>query len=307
MEKIALVGFSANAEIIPTYDRMTSREKGTLKSIVSDLCGTSANVARAIKQLGQSSKVLALTGINDDLESHILRFALEKFPVPFSEFRILNHSHISILPIDGIPHPKIFGKKGNIENGKINETIMKINEENGLWRIATGVRPEETDLVKELFNKHAGYRSLNPRLELITEREKFLNILKNTDLLIMNHSEFDFCEETSIELLHKYGPKLVIVTRNEEGGMFSKKGIKPEKFKPCNEYISSSEIYETGAGDWFHAAFIVRCIELNKSIDTLTIEEVRDCISFAAQVSGKKVTMPGAANGPSKKDLLTFN
>jgi len=308
MKEIALVGFSANAEVIQVYDRMTTKQKGVLESFESDLCGTSANVARAIISLGQSSKVLALTGVGDDLESHILRFALKKFPVPYSEFMVLNHSHISVLPLDGIPNTKIFGRKGSFMEGeimeeKIGETIALIDKEIGLWRIATGVRPEETPLVTELFNKHEGHRSLNPRRELVEDRPKFIETARNADLLIMNQEEFDYCDEVSIDELHKLGPRLVIITRSKDGGAFSVKGSEPEKFKPCTDYLKNSEVVETGAGDWFHAAFIVRCIELGKSISTLSLEEVRECIAFAARVSGKKVTMPGAANGPNKEDL----
>jgi len=304
MNEIALVGFSVNAEIVLKYERMTELEKGKLESIVPDLCGTSANVARAITLLGQSSKVLALTGINNDFEGLALRFALEKFPAPFTEFRILNNSHISILPIDGISPSKVFGKKGNIENGNVNEIVRKINQETGLWRIATGVRSEEVPLVKELFNKHIGYRSLNPRPDLILNRGKFLEVLQNTDLLIMDYDEFGLCEEASVQSLLEHGPKLVIVTKDKDGGLFASSRNELEKYKPCKDYLSfSTEVYQTGGGDWFHAAFIVKCMELGKSIHDLTVEEIRDCISFAARVSGKKITMPGAANGPSKTDI----
>jgi len=304
MKEIALVGFSVNAEIVLDYDRMTQQEKGKLNSIEPYLCGTSANVARAINLLGQTSKVLALTGVNDDFESHVLRFALRQYTIPHSEFKILDKSHISVLPIDNIPKPQIFGKKGKIEEGKINETIAKINEETGLWRIATGVRPEEIELVKTLFNKHAGHRTLNPRPELIMDRSKFFEILKSTDLLIMNHSEFDSCKMTLLSEFHKLGPNLVIITQNENGGMFSKSGLKIERFDPCNDYINpNTEVYGPGAGDWFYASFIVKCIELGKSIQTLSIKDIRECISFAARVSGKKVTMKGAANGPTKEEL----
>src|ERR1035437_3992001 len=151
-ENTALVGFSVNAEIVQNYDRMTQQEKGKLESIIPYLCGTSANVARAIKTLGQSSKILALTGVNHDFESNTLRFVLQKETIPHSEFPILNHSHISILPIDGIPNPQIFGKKGLIIKSKIEETILKIEEQTEQWRVGTGARTEELPLIKALFN-----------------------------------------------------------------------------------------------------------------------------------------------------------
>jgi sugar/nucleoside kinase (ribokinase family) len=303
-KNIAVIGFSVNPELVFNYDRMTQQEKGKLESIIPYLCGTSANVARAITRLGQSSKVLALTGIDNDFESHTLRFVLQKETIPYCEFSILNHSHISVFPIDGIPNPQIFGKKGQIEKTKLKETISKIEEETGQWRVATGVRSEELPLVKALFGNHIGYRLLNPRPELIADRNKFLDILKSTDLLIMNHTEYDACKVTSPSELHQYGPELVIVTENKNGGMFSKRGFNPEMFNPCTKYTGKGvKVYGPGSGDWFFGAYITRCIELEKSIYALAMQEIRDCITFAAQVSGKKVTMPGAANGPTKDDL----
>jgi sugar/nucleoside kinase (ribokinase family) len=121
----------------------------------------------------------------------------------------------------------------------------------------------------------------------------------------MNDAEYDACKTTGVSDLHQYGPTLVIVTSDKHGGMFSKSDSKPERFEACTDYLSSlsTKVHTVGAGDWFHAAFIVRCIELGKSICSLTIEEIHDCIKFAARVSGKKVTMQGAANGPSQSDL----
>ncbi len=302
LEKEALIGFSVNPELVPIYNRMTGAEKGSLESLSVDLCGTSANVARAINVLGGKSKVLAFTGVKNDFESHTLRWALEKYEIPHREFQILDHSHISLFPIDGLPKNKVFGLKGNIEESKINETINQIGEEEGMYRIATGVREEELPFVKALFNKHIGYRSLNPRIALIEKRNSFIEILKQTDLLIMNDAEYDACRVTGISELHQYGPKVIIVTREKDGGMFSKEGETPEMFEACKKYLGK-EVYTIGAGDWFHAAFIIKTMEFGKDFSSLTIEEIRECILFATQVSGKKVTMQGAANGPSKNDL----
>lgn len=305
MKQTALVGFSANAELRTKYDRMNPHKKGRLDLFEADLCGTSANVARAINKLGQSSKLLALTGVNGDLETHMLGWVLQNFSLPYSEFPILNQSHIAILPIDGFNDPITFGKKGTIETSKIEETLVKIKMERGQWRIATGVRPAEIILVEELFGRHTGFRSLNPRQELVEDRISFLRILKKTDFLVMNHSEYDACRTTSVAELHQYGPRLIIVTQREFGGMFSLSGFLPERFDVCTDFVSPEiQICNPGSGDWFNAAFHVRCMELGKSINTLDIKDVRECVKFAARVAGKKVTMPGAANGPTKQDLI---
>ncbi len=303
MQDIALVGFSVNTELILTYDRMTEQEKGRLLKTVPDLCGTSANVARAIMKLGGKSRLLALTGVNEDFESHILRFSLKKYEVPFEEFRILDKSHFAILPLDNLPNQKIFGDKGNIVEEKLPDVLNIIEKQEGKWRICTGIRPAELPLAEALFNSCFGYRSLNPPLQLIQEKVSFLKILQKCDLLIMNDKEYEACRVASMEELHDLGPRLVIVTENQYGGRFSLRGNKPERFDPCSEYLNGQKPHSVGSGDWFHSAFIARISELGHSIDSMDDLSLIDAISFATRVSGKKVTMPGAANGPSQHDL----
>lgn len=298
----ALVGFSVNAEIVQTFNRMTEAEKGELKSIKCDLCGTSANVARALNKLGQQSKVLALTGINNDFESHILRYALKDHAIPFEEFRILDHSHISVYPIDGLPTQKIFGSKGEIISSMIPSMITEIKDLESSWRIATGVRTPEIPFIESFFESNFGYRTLNPRVELIENKKVFFELLKKTDCLIVNHAEYDACKVASVSEIHNLGPRIVIVTQNKYGGWFSVKGNEVERFDPCIDYING-KIFEVGSGDWFSGGFHTFCMEINKSIFELDLTETRDAILFGARVSGKKITMQGAANGPSKEDL----
>jgi len=301
--KTALVGFSINSEIVPNYDGRTALEKAPLLSIKAFIGGTSANVALAIQTFGGYSKLLALKGEGDDLESHILDYVLRNCRIPYKNFPILDTSHIALIPNDGI-QTRIFGLKGKILQHKLKQTIVEIEKEEGQWRIATGVRVEEIELVMSLFNKHAGFRSLNPRMELIKNKIVFNEILKNTDLLIINMAEYRECKVTSPAELHQFGPSLVIVTDSEKGGMFSHKTTGAQVFPAYTDYIKNGEpLFTTGAGDWFHGTFISKCMVLNKPFDELSAPEILDFISFAAKVAGKKITMEGASNGPTRYDL----
>ncbi len=303
-EKIALVGFSINSEIYTSYDGKTQLEKAPLLSMGAGIGGTSANVATAIQKFGGKSKLLALKGMNDDFATHILDYVLRNCNIPYQNYPILNRSHIALLPDDGIQTKKVFGLKGGIIQSKLPETLAEIEKEFGQWRIATGVRVEEVDLVMCLFNKHVGFRSLNPRMELIKNEKVFHELLKDTDLLICNQSEYHACKVTSPSDLHKYGPSLVIITDGENGGMFSHKTTGAEVFSACGDYIESgAKLFNTGIGDWFHGSFISKCMELGKPFSDLTLQEVLGFISFAARVAGKKITMEGASNGPGLLDL----
>lgn len=301
--EIALVGFSINSEIIPSYDGRTPLEKAPLASIVANIGGTSANVALAIQTFGGSSKLLALMGEGDDLQTHILKYVLRNCKIPYIDFPILSTSHIAFIPEDGI-QTRVFGLKGKILDQKLSSTIDEISKETGKWRIATGVRIEEVELVLSLFNKHIGFRSLNPRMELIKNKPVFFELLKSVDLLILNMAEYRECKVTSPSELHKYGPSLVIVTDSENGGMFSHKKTGAEIFPACTDYIKEeSRLFTTGAGDWFHGSFISKCMEIGKPFSELDLSEITDFVTFAARVAGKKITMEGASNGPSNDDL----
>lgn len=304
MKNSAIVGFSANAELVFHYDRMSTAEKGKLEQYDVALGGTSANVARVITKLGQKAKLLALTGVGNDAESNSLRFVLDQYQVPYEEFKILNKSHFSILPIDGLPKPKIFGEKGKIQEEFLDKVIQSIENRDETWRIATAIRPEEMSLVKTLFNKHEGYRTLNPHMTLISNEDCFKEVLLRTDMLIVSSDEFDACNVASIEHIHEFGPHLVVVTQDERGGIFSIKGLRPEKFLPCTSYIREGmNVYGPGAGDWFSGGLHTYFLENERSIFDLSLSKIKDAINFAAKVAGKKVTMPGATNGPGKEDL----
>jgi sugar/nucleoside kinase (ribokinase family) len=279
-------------------------EKAPLTSIKAGIGGTSANVALAIQTFGGSSKLLSLTGEGDDFETHTLEYVLRNCKIPYKNFPILTTSHIALLPDDGIQTKKVFGLKGKILQDKLEGTFLEIEKEVGQYRIATGVRVEEVELVKYLFNKHAGFRSLNPRMELIKNKPIFYDLLKSTDLLILNMVEYQTCKVTSPSSLHEHGPSLVIVTDSDNGGMFSHKDTGAKTFPACLDYVSSNaKLFSTGAGDWFHGAFISRCMKFGKSFERLALSEILDFISFAAKVAGKKITMEGASNGPGEFDL----
>ena len=304
MKKEALVGFSVNTEISIVFDGKNQLEKAPLQTIHARIGGTSANVAIAIQKLGGESKLLALVGINNDFSTHALNYVLDSCKIPHTDFRILDNSHIAVLPDDGIQRNRSLGLKGVIDDSKIGSVLSDIEKETSLWRIATGVRPEEYQFVECLFNKHIGFRSLNPRMQLVKNKSVFKNLLKNTDLLIFNMAEFEACEVVSPSSLHQYGPSLIIVTDEEKGGIWSHKNFSPKRFQANTSYIGKKTVINTtGAGDWFHGAFIFMCQANGVAFNDLKEKELSEFINFAARVAGKKVTIEGSSNGPTMSEL----
>ncbi len=302
----AIVGFSANSELVLTYDRITSLEKGDLEFMEVNLGGTSANVATAIQTLGGKSHLLTLTGNEETFETYVLDYVFKKFKIPFTKFPILDKSNISIIPIDGLSpeESKVFCSKGLIREDLIAKTIKEIKKLSNGLRIATGVRLGEIELVKAFFNNRKGYRSLNPRIELIQKRDVFKDIMTHTDIIFLNSSEYEECLVTSPEDLHEYGPHIIVVTAGDKGGMVSLKGHGAERFEACKVYTQPEiPIHTTGAGDWFQGGFHYNFMKMGKSLMELTMEDLLESADFGARVAGKKITMLGAHNGPTASQI----
>lgn len=311
------IGFSVNPEMRPIYDRLSEEEKAPLLGLTCQLGGTSSNVAHALANMGIKTKLYALTGYNDDFNTHCFRYALKHSPeniIPI-DFNILEQGHMGLIPYDGIKKTsQVFGYKGLIQPAKIPTCLEIIKKRKGkrIWKVATGVRPPEIELVKALFDGNKGFRYLNPRVDLIKEKEIFFDILKETDVLVLNQIEYDSCVNyqelnSMADIQQKFGVSLVIVTKDKDGGKFSlsnKIASVRGKFEAYSDYIKvGEEIFPTGTGDWFGGSFLSVIIKLKKSIYEVTETEINEAINFARKVAGKKITMMGAGNGPRKSDL----
>ena len=317
-KSVAFIGFSANPEIVIETNRLDESEKAPLGEMKCELGGTSSNVALAMARMGLPTTLYTLSGCNGDFFTHSFRYAIKHADerINVVDFPVLEHGHMAFIPIDGLKRKsQVFGYKGKIQQEKVAEhleTIKKDSQEN-VWRIATGVRTSEVELVKALFGEnHLGYRYLNPKMELIESKEIFFSLLKQTDILVVNDEEYAACVKNlgicSGSYMHtRFGISLVVITKDERGGEFSlvnKVVNVKQKFDAYTGFITEgSEIHQTSAGDWFAGALVGSLFETGKSSLEINEEEITNAIYFATKVSGKKVTMPGSSNGPNENDL----
>lgn len=303
-----VVGFSINPEFALEVEDTTGPKK-VLKHIGLSLAGSSGNFLGAGENLGiPSCSLLGLVAVNFDndetLESFLLRKAIKERGVSFSPIRVLSDTNIAAIPIINGINGEVWGKKGNIVHSAVPQALQYINGLDigiGLntYSVATGVRPVEILFVEPLLARtEKGYRVLNPKYTLCSHRE-FKKILSLVDLLVLNQHEF---EQTNMGFweLHNHGPRIVVVTHDKEGGMFSFKHRSSKRYKPIS---FPGGIYETGAGDWFLGALISELIRLKESVLTIEPDQFSKVIDFAARVAGKKITMAGGGNGPSRHQL----
>jgi sugar/nucleoside kinase (ribokinase family) len=173
-----------------------------------------------------------------------------------------------------------------------------------MFRVATGVRPSEIGLVRALFsNAEPGYRVLNPNLLLCSERAAVSALLAISDVLVLNKNEYhELARLFGIALVsdvHRLGPQTVVLTLDEQGGICSHKGSEM-RYSAVRYAQAEEKIYPPGAGDWFLGGFVS---SLSTGTLSLSVTQIHHALRFAAQVSGKKVTMPGAGNGPTLASL----
>ena len=308
-----LVGFSGNIEVKYLFDPSGQGDKQPLKNFEFGIGGTSLNLANAIQTLGGKSRALVFTGANEDPETALLNHKMNDYKFEYLSIPILEKGNVAIHPEDGIHKVISRSYKGKIKPRILTSTCKILESEKNQWRIATGVRTKEYKFVKKFLNNEAsrGYRGLNPGMQLINRKDIFKDLLLDTDLLVMNLAEYQACNYSSPRGLlfdskgNRRGPALLIVTNENKPGFFHHVIHGDGQFKACDKYTKRRKRppYSPGAGDWFSGAFNLHCQMNGKSYEDIERGVLIDGLSFAAQVAGKKVTMPGSINGPSMSDL----
>ncbi|MFA6257443.1 MAG: PfkB family carbohydrate kinase [Candidatus Paceibacterota bacterium] len=302
----AVIGVSVNPEMELVIEN-TPGPKKVLKCMTCCLSGSSGNTATAIKCLGGCPHLLGLVSAyeKEDVADVLLRSAVLKGKVPFTAIPILSETNHAIIPVIGESNDEVWGKKGDIVHSELPQALRILaGPEIGIgpqtFVVITGLRAVEILFAKALLSQakvKKGFRVLNAKDTLCANKE-FKKILPLVDLLVLNKREF---EETGMGFsqIHKCGPKIVVVTHDKEGGIFSFSNYRIS-FKPVS---FSGGRFETGAGDWFLGAMISELVRLRESVLTIQLKQFMGVINFAARVAGKKITMAGGGNGPSRHQL----
>ncbi len=308
MKTDALIGFSANPEVVGVFDSASDREKLPLLEFRVDLSGTAANVATALQKLGNISHLLGLTGSDGADEDILLQLALKKARFSFDAVRVLDQTSIALLPVDRASRARVVGRTGKVVAEKLDAAISLVTEfavaAPEAWRVATGVRHSEAALVDALFtHSRPGMRVVGPHHTSCSEKPQgfFEQVLKNADLLILNEQEWEWLAGTApLSGFHTLGPDLVIVTKAGRGGIFSLRGETGQfAAARCPDKAYSA----VGAGDWFLGGLIHSFLQSGLNVKNLDVHALHACLSFAARVAAKKITMPGGGNGPMLAEL----
>ncbi len=305
MKYNAVVGFSVNPELELAVES-TPGPKKVLRSMSFCLSGSSGNVAMALKRLGSRPHLLGLVATNhgENLEDKLLGEAIRQSRVLFMPIRVLSQTNVCVIPVIGKANGVLWGKRNRIVHSAVPKALQDLAKpEIGVgphtFTVVTGLRAVEIVFAKTLLSKaQNGFRVLNAKDTLCGSRD-FKKILPLVDLLVLNHREFG---ETGMTLseLHSCGPRIVVVTHDKKGGMFSFRSGYRSQFQPVT---FTGGKFETGAGDWFLGALVSELITLRESVSGVKPEQFQAVVDFAAKVAGRKITMTGGGNGPTRSQL----
>lgn len=271
----------------------------TPASITEDKGGSSYTIARALKTQGFHPDLVEFVGRHNENCSpkNENRNGLSITSIP-----CLDHTSSSCIlrtiREDGSTEERLKEDKGVIDpiQFQIHRDIIKSSFQNADWRIASGVKDSNEEMLFLSDNFTPGSNNiLIPKIELV-QSEQWKRIVPMMSMICMNKTEFK-ASGMKLKDYHDLGLPLIIVTDGAKGGEFSFNGetMSYEAFN-CNY----SEFHETGAGDWFSAS--VNIPLWKKSIPNIKdagFENIKEGILYASRIAGIKIGTPGASNGPS--------
>lgn len=105
--------------------------------------------------------------------------------------------------------------------------------------------------------------------------------------------------EAAAEILISQGVKVVVVTLGEQGALV--------RIKDGSRIVAgfkSQVVDTTGAGDSFWGSFVQQVLETKKEVDTLTLDELSKCVTYANAVASICVSKRGAIPAmPTKEEV----
>ncbi len=143
--------------------------------------------------------------------------------------------------------------------------------------------------------------------DLEEAKKQLLWGLSQADVVKISDEEVEFLfglnpQEGAEHILRNYGVKLVFVTCGAEGCYFKNSiscGMVPS--------LKGIQVADTtGAGDIFGGSAVWKLLQLNKAVDTLSEQELREVVSFACTSAGLSTTKPGGISSvPDYQTVLS--
>lgn len=305
--KKILVGFSGNFEAVLRgleYEVSQSRDKNLWPEggPGCGIGGTSVDLAIGLKRFdgGNICRLLLTVGKTDDPFRQMLSATLTNFGVDHHMLPVRQFTSWAIIRAYRNGVTKIDGQKGPYLRLPKSEVEQQTREFAPDVVVATGVMPEETELVLAMFGAapEESLQVLNPRSELIAVPDRLDEVLLATDLLIVNHVEaaellggVDWQPGQSLDSIHRrWGISEIVVTCGPAGAVLSSQGTATRQ--PAVD--CGPVIHTDGAGDSFTVGF------LGSRLDGKTSKE---SLHYAAVSAGITVARDHGSMSPTREEI----
>lgn len=150
-------------------------------------------------------------------------------------------------------------------NDDIKTSDLKLNQIETKWIYFSSLLGESfktQEKLAKILHKHGTKIAFNPS-EYLIERENLKELLKITEILVLNHEEAKLLtkDKNLFEGLRKLGPRIVVIT-NRDKEVYAFDGEKKYSMMPHKLKV----VERTGAGDAFASGFVAGQI-IGKSIN----------------------------------------
>ena len=300
MEYDVLVGFSVNPEE-HWWSTNGTPEPGNKNPArhSTELSGTSYDVAVALQRAGRRPFLVGVVGRSDHYASYVDQ-QLEAAQIPHLALRLRPRTPVASIIHGVLPngHDLHLSDKEPLQEVPAVSIAMQLRSIAPRIRVVTGLMldPKELALTRLLLDGDQCLRVLNPPPALVRAHDELIQLLGVTDWLVLNRYEaaafFPDGETVDPAVFLRYGPKLVLVTKDRAGAtLYGAGGV-------CHEipaFAAGSEVHATGAGDCFLGYFLAGHL-MGWPLDR--------CLALAAVAAGIKVTVPGTASSPLMVDVI---
>ncbi len=301
---IIVCGVSACRERI-AWTEPALGEKVAYNRVRDGVGGTSVNAAVLAKELGIDASVIVTLG--SDPDALVVRQGLEALGLEHHVIEAREHTSFATVEISEKNERSIRSHKGRYKYFPIAEVKDIVSSRRPDAVVATGCVAEEEPIIMAMFQaltKSGSLTVLNPRESLCKNTETMKRLLVHTDILCINHAEFQALtgkvsstvNAYDISKLHRSGPHIVIVTLGDQGLIASDDNLYRQKNEllVLSAYSVGPEVDATGAGDSLLAAFLAF---------HLRGYSVKEALHLGTVAAGIAVTKLGGASVATKQEL----
>ncbi|MCE4606258.1 MAG: carbohydrate kinase family protein [Desulfurococcales archaeon] len=269
-------------------------EEAAIREEVRGAGGSAVNVSIDVSKLGGTSGIIAK--ISFDSFGRIVFEELWKSKVDIRGLRISpsGSTGFSIVAISNLGDITIYGSKGVAETLEPRELDKELISDAKTIHIAS-LRLDTSMEAAKTAKLAGAIVSWDPGRRLARQGvNKLGDLLQYVDIVFLNKLEAEAMTghdpAIAAKIIKSHGPRWVVVKLGSQGSLL----YGPEGSKKIPAYKPPRVLDETGAGDAFAAATLLKLVET---------EDIVEALNYASCVAGLKVSRLGSHNIPDYNEM----